>query len=465
MCFSSGISRKAWSAAVLWADPAGFSPVDDKKGKWHMKTSIVIRLTAALASLLAASVCLTACNGGGNPGSESGQSSGLEAEKGKKLTFMLPAFDYQDDTKFENQVLKEFQEKYPDIELELVTASIDNWMVRLRTSMASNDPIDVFQDSANNNPMYALRGINQPLQDYIDMSNPNLHMETMDTVFCYNGNYYVAVTEPDPCVIFYNKEIFENEGVDSPQELYEAGEWNFDSLTRIAKELTYSDNSGKRWGLACNYPYLFFGANATSMVKLDENYHYTLNINDPNLLTSLEVIQDAWYTSQWQGWESNPWSTFYSGSAAMLADFKWTEQNIIEAQEYGLCDFEYGVVPMATGPNNPDGLTPMTAFGYAMGNGCDTPYHSGILIDMLTNAEAANNAENYATYPEEHLALYEELSNKLYPINSYDSAVGGAFEICQAIGTGQSIPQAIAEYTPIYQQKVDEANGVVTGES
>ena len=430
------------------------------------KKSLIRSAAVALTALLTLSVA--ACNGSpassGEPGGKD-KASQLEAEKGKKLTFMLPAFDYQDDSKFENQVLKAFKEQYPDIELELITASIDNWMVKLRTSASSGEAIDVFQDSANNNPMYALRGINQPLQDYIDMNNPNLHKETMDTVFCYNGNYYVAVTEPDPCVLFYNKEIFESEGLETPEELYQAGDWNFDSLARIAKQLTYSNNSGKRWGLACTYPYIFFGANATSMVKLDQNYKYTLNITDPNLMKSLEVIQDAWYTNQWEGWEGTPWNAFYNGSAAMLADFKWVEQNILEAKEYGLCDFEYGMVPMATGPNNPDGLTPMTAFGYAMGNGCDTPYHSGILIDMLINGEAEDNAKNYANFPAEHIKTYEELGKKLYPINSYDSAVGGAFEICQAIAAGQSIPQAIAEYTPIYQQKVDEANGVIQGDN
>lgn len=431
-------------------------------------TKISIIRSAALAVTALLTISIAACNGepdsSGEPGGKD-KASQLEAEKGKKLTFMLPAFDYQDESKFENQVLKAFKEQYPDIELELITASIDNWMVKLRTSASSGEPIDVFQDSANNNPMYALRGINQPLQDYIDMNNPNLHKETMDTVFCYNGNYYVAVTEPDPCVLFYNKDIFESEGLETPEELYQAGNWNFDSLTRIAKQLTYSNNSGKRWGLACNYPYIFFGANATSMVKLDQNYKYTLNITDPNLMKSMEVIQDAWYTNQWEGWEGTPWTSFYNGSAAMLADFKWVEQNILEAKEYGLCDFEYGMVPMATGPNNPEGLTPMTAFGYAMGNGCDTPYHSGILIDMLINGEAEDNAKNYANFPAEHLKTYEELGKKLYPINSYDSAVGGAFEICQAIGAGQSIPQAIAEYTPIYQQKVDEANGVIQGDN
>ena len=407
---------------------------------------------------------LTACSRGGtsSAGSTSGgEEAGLAAEKGRKLTFMLPAHNYNDSSKWENIALNAFREEHPDITLEFVSASIDNWMTKLRSAAAAGEPIDVFQDSANNNPMYALQGLNQPLQDYIDMNSPVLHRETMDSVFCYNGNYYVAVTRPSVCVIFYNKDIFENEGVDSPLDLYNAGEWTFDNLARIARELTYNNASGKRWGLACNYPYIFFGANATSMVKLDNQYRYSLNINDPNLAYSLGVIQDAWYTSQWEGWEADPWSTFYKGNAAMLADFTWVEANILEARDYGMVDFEYGVVPMASGPNNPDGLAPMTAFGYAMGNGCDTPYHSGKLIEAMLKAEKEFNEATNARIPAEHLAVYDMLGKKPYPINSYDSAVGGAFEICQEIAVGKSIAQAIAEYTPIYQQKVDQANTVI----
>ena len=210
---------------------------------------------------------LTACSRGGtsSAGSTSGgEEAGLAAEKGRKLTFMLPAHNYNDSSKWENIALNAFREEHPDITLEFVSASIDNWMTKLRSAAAAGEPIDVFQDSANNNPMYALQGLNQPLQDYIDMNSPVLHRETMDSVFCYNGNYYVAVTRPSVCVIFYNKDIFENEGVDCPLDLYNAGEWTFDNLARIARELTYNNASGKRWGLACNYPYIFFGANATS---------------------------------------------------------------------------------------------------------------------------------------------------------------------------------------------------------
>ncbi len=420
---------------------------------------IGIIFVAAMITLVFA-----ACGGNGaasDSKAADNRAAGLAGEKGKKLTFMLPAHNYDDMNKWENVALHAFKAKYSDITVEFVTASIEDWMVKLLSSAASGEPIDVFQDSANNNPMYALQGINQPLQKYIDMNNPNLHLKTMDSVFKYNGNYHVAVTGPSVCVIYYNKDIFENEGIEDPLELYKRGEWNFDNLIRIAKELTYNNNTGQRWGLACNYPYIFFGANATSMVKLDENYRYTLNIKDPNLAYSMGVIQDAWYTSKWQGWTSDPWSTFYNGSAAMLADFQWVESNILQAKEYGMCDFEYGVVPMASGPNNPDKLAPMTAFGYAMGNGCDTPYHSGLLIDAMINAEAEYKKKLNEKISVEHQQIYLELAERPFCINSYDSAVGGAFEICQEIALGKSIAQAIAEYTPIYQQKVDKANSAI----
>ena len=56
------------------------------------------------------------------------------------------------------------------------------------------------------------------------------------------------------------------------------------------------------------------------------------------------------------------------------------------------------------------------------------------------------------------MALYKELASKPYCTNSYDSAVGGAFEICGEIGEGKNIAQAIEEYKPVYQKMVDDAN-------
>ena len=83
---------------------------------------------------------------------------------------------------------------------------------------------------------------------------------------------------------------------------------------------------------------------------------------------------------------------------------------------------------------------------------------SGILIDMLVDGQAEYMRKFQEKLNPDHVALYKELAKNPYCTNSYDSAVGGAFEICQAIQAGQSITQAIEEFKPIYQRKVDEAN-------
>ena len=142
----------------------------------------------------------------------------------------------------------------------------------------------------------------------------------------------------------------------------------------------------------------------------------------------------------------------------MLGDFQWVEAQILQAQEYGLADFEFGVVPMPTGPDNTEGVSPITAAGWAIGNGSDCPNYTGKLIDMLVNGQAAYLEKQNTKLDAAHVALYKQLAQKPFCTNSYDSAVGGAFDICQAIQQGQSISQAIEEFKPIYQRKIDQAN-------
>lgn len=415
----------------------------------------------AMAALVSAMIfSMMGCLGQGPDTTGKEKTGLLAAEKGKTLTIMIPGHNAtsEDPKIWQNTVVKAFKEKYPDVKVEFVSCSWENWKVKVLASASSGEPVDVINDSANNNPMFAMRKINQPLQNYINMQNPNLHMETMDTVFKYNGSYYVATAGSNVCVIYYNKDTFDNEGADDPCDLYEAGNWDFENFIRVAKELTYSSNDGKRWGFSTNYPYVFFGANATSALTLDENFKYKLNLTNPNLEHSLELVQDGWYTSKWQGWEGTPWNSFYNGTCAMIADFQWFEGQILEAKEYGLCDFEYDVVPMPRGPNNTQGVTPIASAGWSIGYGCDAPYHAGILIDMLIDGQIINDDKRNELLPKEHVDMYKELARKPFCTNSYDSAVEGAYDICQAILEGKSISQVIAEFTPIYNQKIAQAN-------
>lgn len=78
---------------------------------------------------------------------------------------------------------------------------------------------------------------------------------------------------------------------------------------------------------------------------------------------------------------------------------------------------------------------------------------------MLVDGQAAADAEFNSGLNQDNVKLYEDLRSRPYCTNSYDSAVGGGFDICQAVGgDGQDIAQAIAEFKPIYEKKVADAN-------
>ena len=411
-----------------------------------------ISFIALAAVMLTVAMSVPACNQGGGD-----KTAGLEGEKGKKVSVLIPGHNPGDAEAWQNKAVAAFKAAYPDVEVEFVVATWENWETKLLASISGDEPIDVINDGANNNPRFPLRGITQPVEPYINMENPNLHKVTMDSVFKFNGHYYVAVSETNTAVIYYNKTLFENEGVDDPGTLYSSGNWNFDSFARVAKEIT--STAQKRFGYATNYPYLFFGANKTSALKLGAGAKYELNLTAPELRRSLQLIEDGWIVSKWSGYEGDPWVAFYKGTAAMLGDFQWIDRQILDARQLGLADFDYGVVPMPHGPDNADKLNSITAAGWAIGNGADCPNHAGKLIDMLVDAQADYLKTTDEKIDAAHVALYKELAQKPFCTNSYDSGVGGAYDLVSAIiDEGKSVSQALESLKPVYQRKIDEIN-------
>ena len=145
---------------------------------------------------------------------------------------MIPGHNEKstEESAWQNPVVAAFKEQYPDVTVEFVTAGWDTWYTKVLSAYKSGEPIDLINDGANNNPKFALKGITQPLEKFVNMDNKNLHKTTMDSVFKYNNHYYVAVSETNVAVVYYNKNLFQSEGVDDPATLYEQGKWDWDNL-------------------------------------------------------------------------------------------------------------------------------------------------------------------------------------------------------------------------------------------
>ena len=268
------------------------------------------------------------------------------------------------------------------------------------------------------------------------------------------------VTEDQVIVTFHEKGKF-----DGIMTIHELNDWefiersvigNWDNFLKYAKQMT--DASKGQWGYSTEYPYLYYGSNKTSTLEVKDG-KFVLNMDDPAFVASLELLQDG-ALNKWSGWEGSSMASFQTGKSAMLGSFTQYEPDINSlAVIFGWDPIDYGAVPLPAGPNNPDGYNMVHASGFAIGQGSDCPAHTGKLIDMLVTGYAQMRVEERKDLPQAHKDLYAEMSKKQFCVNTRDSAVGGGYELAQAVSGGQSIAQAIEELKPQYQRKIDEVNG------
>lgn len=110
--------------------------------------------------------------------------------------------------------------------------------------MAKKSP-DMFPaDDMDTFPMGAIRAMFQPIDQYIDLDS-DLWKDTKASAdaFYFNGGHYTAVINVQPnyaCI--YNTACVDEAGLDQPKELFEKGEWNWDTFEEMCLAFTDAEN-------------------------------------------------------------------------------------------------------------------------------------------------------------------------------------------------------------------------------
>ena len=110
--------------------------------------------------------------------------------------------------------------------------------------MAKNSP-DMFPaDDMDTFPMGAIRAMFQPIDQYINLED-DLWKDTKKSAdaFYFNGGHYTAVINVQPnyaCI--YNTACVDEAGLDQPAELFEKGEWNWDTFEEMCLSFTDAEN-------------------------------------------------------------------------------------------------------------------------------------------------------------------------------------------------------------------------------
>jgi len=216
-------------------------------------------------------------------------------------------------------------------------------------------------------PKLAVKQLLVPMDNFINFeSDPVYNFGTMSTGTKFMGRVWGFSTNPygTGYVVFYNREIFAKEGLTDLQELYEQGNWTWDTLLEYAKAATHDTNGD---GVVDQYGVLLSPLDiATHALILsngadvfyydDASNKYLFAGNEPKAARALQLINDLVSMKVTSPSSSVKFDKF--PSAIVIGKI------VSDALAYKQIGMNYGIAPMPKGPD-------VSSTQFVEGNGVD----------------------------------------------------------------------------------------------
>ncbi len=351
------------------------------------------RVLALSAALLMLSMLFAGCTKEPGPAS-SGGASGTGSQS-QTAAIELPKFDIQG-TKVQylgwgsgkefvtegtdlyrlNQMLKE----HYGAEIEFVRTTYDELPTKLAQMVMSSDSPDLVHYKYQDNPGFILNDlVTEITPDLIDFDSPLWSgIKDVNQEYAFNGKIFTPIVNLiNDGYVYYNVQMFEEAGLETPLELYRKGEWNWNTMRELAEQLTIkgSDGAVKVYGMATGAEY-FYMTCGSDFVKANEDGTLTNNLNDPNLAKAMNYIfRTGTAGSNCRMMIGQFSQEFLAGNIAMIYDEAWVRSTLYDKMKSGEVWF-------APSPQMPDA----------------DEYYVNSLISTLWIAKDAPNPKGAAAY-------------------------------------------------------------------
>lgn len=185
---------------------------------------------------------------------------------------------------------------------------------QLASRLMSADPPDMFWYEARMTfPANCIKDMFQPIDSIVDFDTP-LWSDVKDTAeqFSMNGEHYVAPTKYLPMtVLTYDKSMIEAAQLDDPYELYQDGEWNWNTWYDMMDEYCSGASADEeRYGINGWFAPFIFQGTGKSLINYDsENSEYVSNLYDADFEKAADLLynisKNGMYYFDWIGQSSD----------------------------------------------------------------------------------------------------------------------------------------------------------------
>lgn len=265
------------------------------------------RRLAALA-LACVMALTTGCSGGG--GSTAGSTAGTEAKteagtkeeakaadtgSGEKITLKIANYAVLEKgyDEFWSSVKAGYEEKYPNVTIEWVTAPYGEILNQVINMAGGGDRVDCIFSEMIWLPALVDSGLAVPMKDVLDESFLNDYYANILEAHSIDGEVYGAPLYVSPSLLFYNKDLFKKAGLDPEQPPK-----TYDEMLTMAEKLAAltTDDGNKVYAfgqptasvIVIGSSIQAFAANFGGKV-IDDNGKLTAD--DPAFKESLEMLK------------------------------------------------------------------------------------------------------------------------------------------------------------------------------
>ncbi|MGC9398245.1 MAG: ABC transporter substrate-binding protein [Anaerolineae bacterium] len=249
-----------------------------------------------LSALVVFSLLITGCNGGG--GAEVEEPETTEEEPAEKITIRLSTWAGVEEAAELQEVLDEINASSDTLTIVHEPAP-DDYYTKIQTALAGGTSADLFWLSQEWIRGMAAQGALLDITDYLeaDTTHPAAdlddYFEDIIMTAMYEGRYYGLPWIAQPVVLYYNKALFDEAGIDYPTM-----DWTWDDFKQAAAEMTQDldgDGQNDQWGFTMNGwppPQMFVWQAGGDVISEDLS---SVPIDTPEAIKGFEFYADMIY--------------------------------------------------------------------------------------------------------------------------------------------------------------------------
>lgn len=341
-------------------------------------------------AMLATAVLLVGC------GSGTGGEGAKTTDGKKEITWMC--YGQPQETEVYEQVIKKFEEKYPDVKVKLVSTTQDQYGQKIQAAMASNTMADVVYMGPGDVKAWVNSGKMLNLDEYVakaeedgilnldDVWELALKKYKYDGDLIGQGSLYALPKDVGPFGFGYNKTLFEKLGIPLPDK-EKPYTWN--EFIEVCKKLTNEtggDDSSWGTGLNINWslqPFVY--SNGADWINEDAT---KVTVTDPKFVEALQyfVDQTLEYKITPSAEQAQTLDTYQRWIKGQLGFFAVAPWDIAAFEDL---TFEYDIIPWPAGSTG-ETASWLGSVGFAVSANTKYPQEAVNLAIFLSTDEDAN---------------------------------------------------------------------------